>query len=228
MEPDLSVSNVTNGLLKAMPPSAFERLAPALRRVPLSLGSTLARIGDRIETLCFPEEGVVGFVGPMVDGSTVATAIVGREGLVGWPLLLHQDNWPHEPVARATDGLALVIEREELEAAMRADDAIRPVLLNFVNNIIAQMGQTIASNLMHDVEKRLARWILLYHDRVPADEIILTHQELGNMLGVRRPSITEAINSLEGKRMIRGRRGRFSVVDREGLMGLAGNTYTPA
>jgi CRP-like cAMP-binding protein len=87
------------------------------------------------------------------------------------------------------------------------------------------MGRTIASNLIHSVERRTARWILLYHDRLERDEITMTHEELGNTLGVRQASITSALHVLEGENAIRGYRGRIIVRDRAALVAFAGGTY---
>jgi CRP-like cAMP-binding protein len=114
-------------------------------------------------------------------------------------------------------------------AALLAATALTPrlntLLLRLAGISAARMGRTIASNLIHSVERRTARWILLYHDRLERDEITMTHEELGNMLGVRRASITSALHVLEGENAIRGYRGRIIVPDRAALEAFAGDTY---
>ena len=102
---------------------------------------------------------------------------------------------------------------------------MRDLLLRYMATFMTQMGRTIVSNLIHSVERRTARWILLYQDRVGGEEIVLTHEELGLMLGVRRASITDALHYLEGERAIMSLRGRLIVRDRARLEALTEETY---
>ena len=152
-------------------------------------------------------------------------AITGREGFVGWPLVLGNDRWPHEVVVRAQAGSALKISADRLREVIAANERVRTLLLRFASSLVAQMTRTIASNLIHDVERRTARWLLLYHDRVDGDEIAITHEELGVMLGARRSSITDALSQLEGAGAVKTFRGRLCVRDRLQLERLAGDTY---
>lgn len=133
--------------------------------------------------------------------------------------------WPHEVVSRAEDSTALRIDADRLLFALEASSTLRDLLLRFASTFEAQLSRTIASNLLHPVERRTARWILLYHDRVESDGIALTHNGLGIMLGVRRASITDALHQLEGQGAIRSLRGRVLVRDRALLEALAGETY---
>ncbi len=216
---------VGNRLLQLLAPEDFRLLAPGLQQVPLEPGAVLARAGDPIEDLCFPEAGVIGFVDVLDSGQRLAVALTGKEGFVGWPLLLGNDRWPHEAVVRAERGTALRIAAADLRDAMAASERIRTVLLRYTSSLTAQMTRTIVSNLIHPVERRTARWFLLYHDRVSGDEIVITHEELGVMLGVRRESITQALHLLEGEGALKGFRGRLMVRDRQVLERFAGETY---
>ncbi len=208
-----------------MAPDDFALLAPHLERVPLELNATLATAGERIEQLCFPEAGVIGFVDVLGDGRRLAIALTGREGFVGWPLVMGNDLWPHDAVVRAESGTALKIAAVELLKIVDDHAQVRRILLRYASSLVTQMARTIVSNLIHPVECRTARWILLYHDRVCGDEIAMTHEELGVMLGVRRASITDAVHLLGGAGAIRGYRGRIVVRDRRALEHLAGETY---
>lgn len=216
---------VGNRLLQLLAPEDYQLLVPHLRRVPLKLGATLACAGDQIDQLCFPEAGVVGFVDVLDDGQRLAVALTGKDGFVGWPMALGNDRWPHDAIVRAESGTGLQIAASDLRRILGASDRIRAVLLRYVASVTAQMGRTIVSNLIHPVERRTARWLLLYHDRVQGDEIVVTHEELGIMLGVRRSSITEALHLLEGAGAIKGQRGRVLVRDRAVLEASAGETY---
>ena len=200
-------------------------LLPYLTRVPLGLNMVLAKAGDRISEVCFPESSVIGFTDVLADGQQLAVAITGREGFIGWPLLLGNDHWPHEAVVRAESGTALKIEADAFLRIVGAHQGIREVLLRFTGTLVTQMSRTIVSNLIHPVETRTARWLLLYHDRITGDEIPLTHEELGAMLGCRRSSITDALAQLESVGAVRGLRGRVVIRDRTQLEALASATY---
>ena len=214
-----------NELLRRLHPADFALLQPHLERAPLTVGSILARAGAGIETVCFPEGGIVGFVDVLADERRLAVGLIGREGFVGWPLLLGSDLWSHEAAVRAENSTAVRVQSHRLLEAARASDSLRSLLLRFVNSFVAQMGRTIVSNLIHPVEARAARWILLYHDRVSGDEIAVTHEEFAIMLGVRRSSITDALHQLEGDGGIKALRGRILVRDRAYLESLVTDTY---
>ena len=214
-----------NELLRRLNPADFALLQPHLERVPLAIGDVVASTGGEIATVCFPEGGIVGFVDVLADGRRLAVGVLGRDGFVGWPLLLGSDRWPHEVTVRAEDSTALRLDGDRLLEAAAASTTLRSLLLRFVNSFVSQMGRTIVSNLIHPIEARAARWILLYHDRIAGDEIAMTHEEFGVMLGVRRSSITDALHQLEGAGAIRGLRGRIVVRDRATLEALVVDTY---
>lgn len=222
---ELPQDEVGNELLRRLEPADYDALSAYLTRVPLQLGAILAHAGDPIEELCFPEAGVIGFADALADGQRLAVAITGREGFVGWPLSLGNDRWPHEVIVRAELGTALKIAAPRLKEIVERNERIRNTLLRYTSSVVAQMSRTIVSNLIHPVERRTARWLLLYLDRVRGEEITITHEELGVMLGVRRNSITDALHLLEGAGAIKGYRGRLIVRDRGHLEALAGETY---
>lgn len=214
-----------NMLLERMPASDFALIGRHLERVPLPLGSSLAGAGEPIETICFLEGGVAGFLDVLENGRRLTVGLVGKEGFIGWPALMGDDRWPYDVEIRAEDATALRLDVRHLLSAVGSSPGLRDFLLRFAGAFTAQMGRTIVSNLIHSVERRAARWILLYHDRVRGDEIAMTHEELSLMLGVRRASVTEALHGLEGEHAIRGVRGRIIVRDRAALEALAGETY---
>jgi len=216
---------VGNHLLRILQPAEFAALAPCLTRVSLTPDSTLARAGDQISDVCFPEAAVIGLVDVLESGQRLATALSGREGFIGWPLVLGSDRWPHEALVRAQHGTALKVKAGDLLGLLDAHPGIRTLLLRYAMTLVAQMSRTIVSNLIHPVERRMARWLLLYHDRIDGDEIAITHEELGIMLGVRRSTVTDALHHLEGAGFVRGFRGRIVVCNRKQLELLAGETY---
>ncbi len=218
---------VGNTLLRSLDPSDFMAIAPYLERVSFAVDDDVADAGTSIDTIWFPEAGIAAVLDRTEGDRRLAVGLVGAEGFVGWPLLLGDDRWLHDVVMRAEKGTALRIDADRLLAAIEAHPSLRAALLRFVTVFMTQMGRTIVSSLIHPVERRMARWILLYHDRVSGDEICLTHEEFRLMLGVRRSSVTDALHRLEAEQAVRGLRGRVVVRDRAKLAELAGDTYGP-
>ena len=214
-----------NILLRSLQAADFDLLACDLRRVRLAYGDALATAGEEIGWVCFPEGGVAGFLDVLPDGRRLTVGLIGREGFVGWPLAMGNERWPFDVQVRGESTTALRLEADQLRRAVDRSASFRQSLLRYASTFIAQMGRTIVSNLVHSVERRAARWILLYHDRIDGDEIAMTHEELGFMLGVRRASITDALHMLEGERAIIGARGRVHVRDRAKLIAMAEGTY---
>jgi CRP-like cAMP-binding protein len=214
-----------NGLLRLLSSREQAVLEPHLERVSFRNGDIIARAGDPVETICFPLTGIAAVLDSLEDDRRYAVVLVGSEGFIGWPVLLGNDRWPHDVVMRAENGVAMRLRTEHLQAAIDAQPSIRTLLLRFTGILMSQMARTIVSSLAHSIERRMARWILLYHDRVRADEICMTHEEFRLMLGVRRSSVTDALHRLEESQAIRSTRGRLVVRDRDALLALAGDTY---
>ncbi len=224
----LAQADIGNLLLRFMTPADYALLRPHLRRVPVCNGNVLGGHGAPIERVCFLEGGIAGFLNVLEGGRRVAIGLLGREGFAGWPLLIDLDRWPHDVVARGPNATALAMQAAELRVALGASETLRSFLARYVSAFVAQMTGTLTSNLVQTVEERTARWLLMYHDRIDGDEVVITHDELGAMLGARRASITDALHRLEGAGGIRSGRGKLSIRDRAGLMALAGATYGPA
>ena len=120
---------------------------------------------------------------------------------------------------------ALRVDAGRVAELVASSPGARDLLLRFAGVFMAQMGRTIVSNLIHSVDRRAARWLLLYRDRLDSDDITLTHEELGAMLGVHRPRITDALHLLEGEGLIKGHRGRVVIRDRARLQQWASEAY---
>jgi len=215
-----------NRLLGSMTEGDLALLAPRLKRVPFVNGDVIAKAGDVIDTICFPEGAIAALLDRM-DDRQYAVGLVGNEGFLGWPILMGQDRWCHDVVMRAEHGTALTMSAQDLIAVADQSATLRERLLRFAGVFMTQMAGTVVSTLAHPIERRMARWILLYHDRVREDEICMTHEEFRLMLGVRRSSVTEALHRLEEEQAVRSLRGRVIVRDRTKLLALAGDTYGP-
>ncbi|MER2251222.1 Crp/Fnr family transcriptional regulator [Methylorubrum podarium] len=214
---------VRNRLLGALTPDAFAHLAPVLEAVPIGMTEVLIEANQPIAYASFIEDGLVSLISNTAEGR-IEVGLVGYEGLIGVPLLLGTNRTPHVAMVQA-GGRALRIGVSELRAAIDASPALRGVLGRYVQSLIVQVGQTVHANADLQLEARLARWILMMHDRLAKDELPVTHDFLSLMLGVRRPSVTTATHILEGVGMIQNRRGRIYVRDREKLLDLAGDAY---
>jgi CRP-like cAMP-binding protein len=203
----------------------FALLAPSLRQADLKIDEVLAAPGEAVCTVCFPEAGIITIADVMSDGSRIGIGHFGYDGFAGWPVLLGCDRSPHDARVTGNGGVGFHIAPSDLLDACRVSETLRNLLLRFVQAFEVQLGRTVVSNLTQSVESRLCRWTLMAHDRIEADEIKVTHAEIGVMLGVRRASVTDALHILEGEGLIRARRGHVTIRDRDGLRRHAGETY---
>ncbi|KQN72074.1 Crp/Fnr family transcriptional regulator [Sphingomonas sp. Leaf62] len=206
----------------------FALLSPHLERVSIAVGDVIIPAGGRIEHLYFLDAGIAALLDAIEGERLHAVGLIGNEGYLGWPVLLGDDRSPYATILRAEPGTALRIPVERVTEAADQSETLRRALLRFIEVFMIQMGRTVVSALGHPVERRLARWILLYHDRVRGDEIAMTHEEFRIMLGVRRSSITDALHRLEEAHAIRSVRGRVIVRERDKLLALAADTYGSA
>ncbi len=217
-----------NLFLASLEDADFALLSPHFERVSLAVGDEIIAAGSRIQHAYFLDSGIAALL-DAIDGERFhAVGLIGAEGYIGWPAMLGDDYAPHAAILRAEPGTALRIPIDRLLDAADRSVTLRRALLRFIEVFLIQMGRTVVSALGHPVERRLARWILLYHDRVRGDEICMTHEEFRIMLGVRRSSITDALHRLEEQHAIRSVRGRVIVREREKLLAMAADTYGPA
>ncbi len=211
---------VRNRLLSLLSKDDFELLEPKLKRVPLALAGIVIAAHQPTSHVFFPESGIVSTVADTEDGR-IEVGLTGREGVVGVSVILGVDSTSLVQGA----GEALRIGTADLRTALQIRPSIfRPFGL-FIHTLIVQMGQTAYANVAFAIEARLARWILMTQDRTETDELVLTHEFLATMLGVRRPSVTVATHVLEGMAAIQSRRGHIIVLDREKLKEIAGDAY---
>lgn len=222
-QPDqLQTANV---LLSTLARADLDLLAPHLTRVELARGQMLVTPNKPIEHVYFPEGGVVSLVSVMAQGGRVEAGIFGREGVSATCLLLGTDRSPHETFVQVDGSTALRINRDAYLKAIHQSESLRTLLLRYVQTVLVQTAQSMATNATQRVEARLARWLLMCHDRVGADEIALTHEFMGMMISAERSGVTITLHILEGAGMIQSKRGVVIIRDREKLEELAGDSY---
>ena len=219
----LQQSIIYNRLLASLSLDDFALVQPHLEAVSLEVRHHLFKADQKIAHVTFPESGVASIVADTAEGR-FEVGMVGSEGLVGVPIVLGVDRSPHTCLVQAT-GEAFRIGADELQAAMDHSSTLRALLLRFVHTFIVQVSQTAYANAGYSIEERLARWLLMTHDRLERDDMPITHEFMSIMLGTRRPGVTLAVQMLEGVGAIRATRGHITLRDREKLEQLASQSY---
>src|SRR6202049_491586 len=208
-----------NHLLASLPEAERAALMVHLRPVHLTVKTVLFDPGQVIGSVHFPIDGVVSLVTPLADGNIVEVATIGNEGIVGVPLVAGG--------ALAVRAISQVGGRTlRMDAALFAAElerlgAFRRLVQRYIQALFGQISQAAACNRLHSNEERLSRWLLMSHDRVGTDSFPITHEFLGQMLGSRRATVTLSAGLLQAAGLIRYHRGRVTIVDREGLEGVA-------
>lgn len=210
-----------NQLLAGLAPQDLMALAPHLRRRTLSPGPLSLEEEGRALVL-FPESVVIG----AAIGGRAETALIGREGLAGWPLFTPAQRV--KLVVRLSGGSVFALSAARLEAAALASPTLLTALFAHSQRFTAGLGEALTSALTECAVQRLARWLLALHARVDGDVMAITHQELSDMLCLRRSSVTEALHLLEGERALRCTRGRIAVRDLAVLRARAEGEPIPA
>jgi CRP-like cAMP-binding protein len=221
---DVSWPQTRNGLLAALPASEFKRLRPSLQHVDLPLREVISAAGNVITHAYFVEDGVVSVVQPLADGVAVEVGLIGREGFVGVPLVLGSRTSPAEANVQLKAS-ALRITAKALREAMQRNKTLNSLLLCFTHAFHIQVTQTAACNGRHDLQQRLARWLLAARDRSDSDQLPLSHEFLAMMLGRRRAGVTVALGSMKRAGFIKNHRGQIQIVDRRGLEKVACECY---
>jgi CRP-like cAMP-binding protein len=205
-----------NYLLAALPPAEFERLESHLELVPMLLGETLYEPGRQLQHVYFPTTAIVSLLYITESGASAEVARVGNEGILGVALFMGGDTMPSSAVVQ-TAGHGYRLRGKLLKEQFNSAASVRRLLLRYTQGLIAQISQTAACNRHHSVKQQLCRWLLLTLDRLPANELIMTHDLVASAFGVRRETITEAAGHLQRDGLIRYRRGHIAVFERSGL-----------
>ena len=203
-----------NGILNALSDAELDHVAPKLRPFDLKVGDVLYEPDDDIEHVYFPTSGVVSLLAAFADGTTVEAGVIGTEGMAGTPIVLGAKSTPHQALVQIK-GQALRMSARDLKAEAEKDGVLVKGMLRYTNAMFVQVAQTAACNRLHSVEQRLARWLLLSHDRVVGDEFELTQEFMSRMLGVRRAGVSVAANQLREMGAIDYRRANVSILDRQ-------------
>jgi CRP-like cAMP-binding protein len=217
-------SPARNQLLAAMSAGDFALLRPHLQPIAMPVLKAMERPNRRIEAVYFMEAGIASVVGIQPNGTKVEVGLIGREGMSGIAVLLGGDQSPNSTYMQVA-GEGQRMPAKDLRKAMDASKSLRKLLLNFVQVFMAQTTQTAIANARANIDRRLARWILMAHDRTHNDTLPLTHEFLALMLGVRRPGVTDALQKLKRRKLIDTGRNRILVRNRKGIERVAQGSY---
>ena len=205
-----------NRLLASLPAKDYERLLPDLKLVEMPLQWTMSESGDHVNFLHFPISGIVSLMYTLEDGSSSETALVGNEGLVGISIFMGGESMPSSTEVQSA-GKAYRLSRKVMKHEFSLGGQLQHVALLFTQALICQTSQMAVCNQHHSLEQQLCRWLLMSMDRLNSNEVVITQEMIGKLLGVRRESVTQIAGLLQKNGIIERGRGRISVVDRPKL-----------
>ncbi len=211
-----------NRVLSSLPKAEIDRLKPRLSPVTLKVRTEL--LDGKSKYAYFLEDGLASVVLPMKSGATVEVGVIGREGVVGLPMLLGAKTMPGETYIQIA-GSGFRIEAARLKDEFERPSELRRYLHKYLLANFVQSAQNAACNRVHPIAERLARWLLTCHDRVGTDRMPLTHEFLAAMLGTPRTTVTLAAGSLHQAGLIDYSRGHVTIKNRPGLEGAACECY---
>ena len=205
-----------NNLIHTMSSDDRGAIRPFLTPVELSKGMVVEERNEPIRDVYFPRSGVGSMVVSTENGRPIEVGLFGREGMSGTAIVMQSEYSSHKTFMQLRgDGWS--IDAERLRDLLVQNTSMHRHLLRYVQTLMTQISQTALSNGHAKLEERLARWLLMCHDRLDIDRMNLTHEFMSIMLGVRRAGVTVGVHILEGKGLIRAHRGEIIILDREEL-----------
>jgi CRP-like cAMP-binding protein len=207
---------VANRLLAALPRDEYERLLPSLQQVSFSLGEVVYEFAGRLDYVFFPTTSIISLLYTMENGSSAEMGLTGNDGVVGIALFMGGGTMPNRAVVQSA-GAAIRMKAKVLQDEFALGGKFQYLLLRYTQALITQISQTAVCNRLHSVEQQLCRWLLLSHDRLKVDELIMTQELIADMLGVRREGVTVAAGHLQDAGAISYVRGHIKILDRQKL-----------
>jgi CRP-like cAMP-binding protein len=217
-----------NHLLAALPADVLERIAPALDVVPLKLKQFLHKPGEPLREVYFPGGGFISMVTVLNDGGMVEVATVGREGMLGVSAVLNGDPSPSAALVQGETDICYRMSADLFREEIDRRGAFHTLMARYAQALGGFIMQGTACNAVHSVEQRLARWLLLAHDRMAKNEFPLTQEFVAMMLGVSRPAVTVVAGTLQKAGLITYHRGHVAILDRERLESASCECYGTA
>lgn len=214
-----------NSLIEALSFTDRRRLLAKTTRVVMETKSKIYEKNKQIRQIYFPLSGVYSIVGDTNDGRTAEVATVGKEGMLGLPIFLRTDTIPLRAFTQIPGETLQMEVRDFQSLTADREGPLARILYRYIQGLLNQIAQHAACTAVHPVQTRCARWLLMSHDRMGADEFPLTHEFLAQMLGVRRASVSGEVSKLQRAGLITYRRGVITICDRKGLESVACEHY---
>ena len=211
-----------NHLLAALPADEFARVEKNLEPVSLSLGEVIYESGEQLEYIYFPTSSIISLLYIMENGSTAEIGMAGNDGLVGIALYMGGSTTPSRAVVQSA-GNAFRMRSKALNDEFSL--VFQKILLRYTQSLMTQISQTAVCNRLHSVEQQLCRWLLINHDLLRTNKLIMTHDLIANMLGVRREGVSIAAGHLQKQGLIKYVRGTITMLDRDALERAACECY---
>ena len=205
-----------NHLLAGISKEELGRLLPNLRPVSLPLGEVLYESGELLDYVYFPTTAIISLLYIMENGSSAEIGVVGNDGMVGIAIFMGGNTTPNRALVQSA-GKAFKMKAGLMKDEFTRGGRFHNICLRYTQALITQISQTAVCNRLHSVDQQLCRWLLLSHDRLPSNRIVMTQDLIANMLGVRREGITHAARRLQKDGYIRYVRGDMTILNRKGL-----------
>jgi CRP-like cAMP-binding protein len=225
VSPQASTANL---LLRALSEADYALIEPHLEREQLKLRDPIWHPNEPIERVYFLEDGVASIVSEQEGGDPVEVGLYGREGMSGAAVIMRAEQSPHASMVQVGNPAAHIISSARLLEACDMSASLGRLLMRYVQSLNVQAALTAASNAHYALPERLARWLLMCHDRSEGDRMELTHEFLSMMLAVRRSGVTVTLHTLEATGAIRSARAVVTVTNRDRLEEIAGDAYGQA
>jgi len=202
-----------NQILAALPAAEYARLLPNLELIQLPLGTVLYEPGVEMDYVYFPITGIISLLYVMQSGASAEIALTGNEGLVGVSLFMGGESTTSRAVAQNA-GASYRLKSDILRREFALGGPLQYLALRYTQALMTQMTQTAACNRHHTLDQQLCRWLLLSLDRLPGNELSMTQKLISKMLGVTLKGVTEALNKLRARGLIRYKDGLITLLDR--------------
>ena len=222
-----TTTTASNQLIERLPAADTRSLLAACHPVELEFGQVLAEAGARFDQVLFPTTAIISITAQIDDHSPLEMGMIGHEGMLGATLVLGVGLHPMRAIVQG-GGLALALSAAQFRDQLEDSPALKHMIHCYLFVLIEQLSQTAACNAFHEVQARLARWLLMMDDRAHGERLMLTHLFLSDMLGVRRSAVTIAAGHLQEQQLIRYARGHIQVLSRPGLEAIACECYPAA
>jgi len=213
-----------NHLLGALPDEEFGRIESQLEFVQMPLGTVLYESGDKMSHVYFPTTAIISLLYIMENGGTAEIGIAGNNGLIGMALYMGGETTSSRAIVQR-GGDAVRMKAADLRAEFARGGLFQDLLLRYTQSLMTQISQTAVCNRLHTIQQQLCRWLLINHDQLPADKLVMTHDLIANMLGVRREGVSQAAGRLQELGVIKYSRGTIYIVDRKGIESVACECY---